>query len=109
MLLAAAVALVAAPEVIKVLAVLAIVWHGVVRRPHARPSLVVVTADGFCAVPEWATGRRAIGPRTLLCPFWIRLDLGRGPWRRDILLLADQVPPEDWRRLRALLARMRGD
>jgi hypothetical protein len=91
------------------LAVLAIVAHGVIRRPLGRPRLVVVTADGFCAVPEWHTGRRPIGPRTLLCPFWVRLDLGRGPWRRDILLIADQVRPEDWRRLRALLARTRGD
>lgn len=108
-LLAAALALVAAPEAIKVLAAVAIVAHGVARRPRARPRLVVVTADGFCAVPEWDTGRRPIGSRTLLCPFWVRLDLGRGPWRRDILLIADQVPAEDWRRLRALLARTRGD
>jgi hypothetical protein len=108
-LLAAAVALVAAPEAIKVLAMIAIVGHGVVRRPRGRPRLVVVTADGFCAVPDWGTGRRPIGSRTLLCPFWVKLDLGRGLRRRDILLIADQVPPEDWRRLRALLARTRGD
>ena len=108
-LLVAAVALVAGPEAIKALAVVAIVGHGVARRPRGSPGLVVVAADGSCAVPEWSTGRRPIGPRTLLCPFWVRLDLGKGPWQRDLLLIADQVPPEDWRRLRALLARTRGD
>jgi hypothetical protein len=39
----------------------------------------------------------------------VRLDLGKGSRRRDILLIADQVRPEEWRRLRALLARTRGD
>jgi hypothetical protein len=28
-----------------------------------------------------------------------------GPWRRDILLIADQMQPDEWRRLRALLLR----
>jgi len=108
-LLAAAAVLVGWPASMKTLAVLAIVGHGVVRRPLASPGLVVVAEDGCCVVPEWHTGRRPFGPRTLMCPFWIRLDLGKGLRRRDILLIADQVPPEEWRRLRALLARTRGD
>jgi hypothetical protein len=108
-LLAAAAALVGVPASIKVCAVLAIVGHGIIRRPRAPPGLVVVTEDGCCVVPEWHTGRRPFGSRTLLCPFWIRLDLGKGSWRRDILLVADQMKAEDWRRLRALLTRIRGD
>jgi hypothetical protein len=88
-------------------AILALAVHGVVRRPAASPRTVVVAEGGFCAVPEWNTGARPLGPRTLISPFWVRLDLGTGPWRRDILLLADQVRPESWRRLRALLLRAR--
>lgn len=108
-LLATATLLVGWAASMKALAVLAIVVHGVVRRPPASPGLVVVTEGGCCVVPEWRTGKRPFGSRTLMCPFWIRLDLGKGSWRRDILLVADQIPAEDWRRLRALLARTRGD
>ena len=107
-MLVAAAMLAGWPASMKMLAVLAIVGHGIVWRPLASPGVVVVAEDG-CVVPEWHTGRRPFGPRTLVCPFWIRLDLGKGQWRRDILLIADQIPPEDWRRLRALLARTRGD
>ena len=74
-----------------------------------RPGLVLVAEDGVCTVPEWQAGPRPLGARTLVCPFWVRLDLGAGPWRRDILLVADQVRPDEWRRLRALLARARRD
>ena len=70
---------------------------------------VVVSADGFCVVPEWQTGRTPLGSRTLVCPFWVRLDLGPGSRQRDILLIADQLRPDEWRRLRALLARARGE
>ena len=76
-------------------------------RPRGSPAGIVVTADGSCSVPEWRTGERPLGERTLVCPVWIRLDLGAGPWRRDILLIADQVRPEEWRRLRAILKRAR--
>jgi hypothetical protein len=108
-LLAVAAVLVGGPASIKVLAVLAIIGHAVVRRPPPSPHLIVVGEDGCCVVPEWHTGRRPFGPRTLMGPFWIRIDLGKGSWRRDILLVADQIPAADWRRLRALLARTCGD
>jgi hypothetical protein len=95
----------AAPS--RLVAIAAVVGHCVLRRPASSPRTVVVAEGGRCAVPEWNTGELALGPRTLVAPFWVRLDLGAGPWRRDILLLVDQVQPETWRRLRALLLRAR--
>ena len=92
---------------LKLLAFGAIAAHGVVRRPLASPRTVVVAEGGRCSVPEWNTGARPLGPRTLVSPFSVRLDLGTGPWRRDLVLLADQMPPETWRRFRALLLRAR--
>jgi hypothetical protein len=101
--------LVSLPIAGRLLVALAIVVHALARRPAAAPALVIVGEDGVCVVPEWGTGRRPLGSRTLVCPFWVRLDLGKGLPQRDILLIADQVAPQEWRRLRALLARMRGD
>jgi hypothetical protein len=106
-LLCVAFALVGWPAAFRVLGIVAVVGHGVVRRPAASPRTVIVTEGGTCAVPEWNTGPRPLGPRTLVCPFWVRLDLGRGPWRRDILLVADQLRPGEWRQLRGLLDRAR--
>jgi len=106
-LLLAAFALVGWPMAFKLLAVVAVAVHGVARRPAESPRTVIVTEGGTCAVPEWNTGIRPLGTRTLICPLWVRLDLGTGPWRRDILLVADQVRPEEWRQLRALLNRTR--
>jgi hypothetical protein len=108
-LLAAAALIVAAPPLAQAFAVAAVVGHGFVRRPRASPSRVVVSDDGACEVPEWSTGRLPLGARTLVCPFWVRLDLGAGPWRRDLLLVADQLEAPQWRRLRALLARVHAD
>jgi hypothetical protein len=106
-LLGAAFALVGWPVAFKLLALVGVVVHGIVRRPAASPRTVVIAEGGTCAIPEWNTGARPLGARTLLCPYWVRLDLGAGPWRRDILLVADQVRPEEWRQLRALLNRTR--
>jgi hypothetical protein len=106
-LLLAASALIGIAMAIKLLVAAAIVAHAALRRPLAPPKLVIVTADGFCDVPEWGSKRWPLGAGTLVCPFWIRLELG--PTRRDIVLVADQVRPEAWRRLRALLMRMRCD
>lgn len=106
-LLAAAVVLVALPAVLKPLALLALFSHAAVRRPRSAPSVIHVAADGSCAVPEWRTAARRLGPGTLICPFWIRLDLNPGPGQRYILLFADQVAPREWRRLRAWLERLR--
>ena len=91
----------------KVTCVVAAVVHGVLRRPAGSPRRIAVTAAGSCTVPDWNTGPRPLGPRTFVCPFWIRLDLGTGLERRDIVLFRDQVSPAAWRRLRALLARIR--
>ena len=91
----------------KVLAVAAVAGHCIARRPAASPRIVLIGEGGRCVVPEWSTGTRPLGPRTLVAPFWVRLDLGTGPWKRDLLLLADQARPEQWRRLRALLLRAR--
>jgi hypothetical protein len=108
-LLVAAAALLGWPAWIKVLAAVALVIHGFVRRPPRSPGLVLVAEGGVCSVPEWHRGPQPLGARTLMCPFWVRLDLGAGPWRRDLLLVADQVGSDEWRRLRALLARVPGD
>jgi hypothetical protein len=105
-LLVAAVALVAWPLLTKGLALAAVLAHLRLRRPAAAPGLVLVDGNA-CAVPEWRTGLRPLGARTLVAPLWVRLDLGRGPWRRELLLLVDQLEPQDWRRLRAALARAR--
>jgi hypothetical protein len=108
-LLVAAVVLLGSPAWIKLLAGLAIVIHGFVRRPPPSPGVVMVAEGGLCGVPEWFRGLRPLGARTLMCPFWVSLDLGAGPWRRDLLLVADQVGSAEWRRLRALLSRVRCD
>ena len=94
---------------VRLVAVAAIIGHCIVRRPAPSPRIVLIAEGGRCAVPEWNTGARRLGPRTLLAPLWVRLDLGMGPWRRDILILADQMRPDQWRRLRALLLRARGE
>jgi hypothetical protein len=86
----------------------AVVIHALARRPAQLPGLILVAEGGTCAVPEWQTGMRPLGPRTMVAPLWIRLDLGAGLPQRELLLIADQVRPEDWRRLRAVLARGRG-
>jgi hypothetical protein len=108
-LLAAAAWLAGIAVPFKILATAAIVSHALLRRPSASPALLIVSGDGFCVVPEWDASRWPLGARSLVCPFWIRLELRLGPKRRDILLLADQVPPETWRQLRSLLMRMRCD
>ena len=91
----------------RLLAIAAVVGHCIVRRPAVWPRIILVAEGGLCVVPEWNTGTRTLGPRTLVAPFWARLDLGTGPWPRDIVLLVDQVRPDQWRRLRALLLRAR--
>lgn len=106
-LLAAAALLVASPWPIKLAALLAVGSHGVVRRPRPPPAVILVDADAHCIVPAWSAGRLALGARTVVCPHWLRLDLGTGPQRRDMLLVADQLPPVEWARLRALLDRTR--
>jgi len=103
-LLGAAFALVGWPAPFRVLAIGAIVGHGVVRRPAPSLRTVIVAEGGSCVIPEWNTGSRMLGARTLIGPFWARLDLGTGPWPRDILLLAD---PSSARRMEAIASASR--
>jgi hypothetical protein len=107
-LLVAAVALVGWPLLPKSLALAAVLSHALLRRPAAAPRLVLVDGSA-CAVPEWQTGLRPLGARTLVAPCWVRLDLGNGPWPRHLILLVDQLEPTEWRSLRAALARGRRD
>jgi hypothetical protein len=87
----------------------AVVGHALLRRPEQTPPLVLLAEGGACAVPDWRTGMRPLGPRTIVAPFWARLDLGEGTPQRELLLIADQLAPEDWRHLNAVLSRARGD
>jgi hypothetical protein len=105
-LLATATVLVGVPWFARGAALLAVLGHAIARRPRAAPGRVVLTADGHCAVPEWRDGRLRLGARTLVCPYWIRLDCDAGSWRRDLVLFADQLDYQEWARLRAFLARM---
>ena len=104
LLLAVAAVLVGWTMPIKALAAMTVAGHGLLRPPQPARGRVVVRADGSCTV-QGQSAAMPLGERTLLCPFWARLDLGSG--RRDILLIADQVRPEEWRRLRAILRRTR--
>jgi len=104
-LLLAAVAFVGLPWLTKVLAVLATLGHGVVRRPPPVAAAIVVAADGSCCVPAFGQGWFVLGPRTRLTTSWIRLDLRAPLGRLDIVLLKDQLGPEDWSRLSARLRR----
>ena len=97
------------PWALKLAAVAAVAAHAVVRRPSPTPRSVVVAPDATCVVPEWGPSRVALGPRTVVCAYWIRLDLGTGPRPGDILLFIDQLDPGQWTRLRALLERARCD
>jgi len=106
-LLAAAAVLVGVPWFARGAALVGIVGHAIARRPRAVPGRIVLAADGHCTVPEWHDGRVRLGARTLVCPYWIRLDCDAGSWRRDLVLFADQLDSREWARLCAFLARMR--
>jgi hypothetical protein len=101
--------LVAWPLAAQLSTLAAIACHCAVRRPQPTPRLIIVGADATFVVPEWSLDRAPLGPRTVVCVFWIRLDLGMGPARRDLLLFADQLDAEHWARLRGLLGRARCD
>jgi hypothetical protein len=111
LLLAVATLSVGWPMALKLAALAALAAHAVVCRPRAGPRSIVVGSDAACVVPEWGFGPAPLGPRTLVCTWWIRLDLGSGmgPPRRDIVLFVDQLDGDQWARLRALLERARCD
>jgi hypothetical protein len=106
-LLAAAAVLVGVPVPLRLAALVAILCHGLARRPRAVPRAILVGADGTCVVPEWGPSRLELRRGTLLCPHWVRLVLGAGAQRRDIVLIADQIPAEQWAGLCARLCRVR--
>jgi hypothetical protein len=108
-LLVAAALLVAWPSVFRIAAVALVAAHAVARWPRATPVSVLVGSDATCLVPEWGVSRAPLGPRTIMCTYWLRLDLGVGPLRRDLLLFIDQLGPDQWAQLRALLERARCD
>jgi hypothetical protein len=108
-LLVAAALLVAWPSGFRVAALAATAAHAVARRPRATPVSVLVGSDATCLVPEWGVPPAALGPRTVVCTYWIRLAVGVAPSRRDILLFIDQLDPDQWAQLRALLERARCD
>jgi hypothetical protein len=107
-LLCAAVLLTGVPWQARLAGVAAVLGHAALRRPRRSPSPILVSANAECAVPDWYAGSRALGARTVVCPYWIRLDLGTGLTRHDILLCADQLGRDEWARLRGLLARRGG-
>ncbi len=108
-MVAAALVLTGVPWLVRAAALLAVAGHAIARRPRPVPKRIMLTADAEYAVPEWHSGRARLGARTLVCPYWIRLDCRLGSERRDLVLFADQLSVEEWARLRAFLARMRGD
>jgi hypothetical protein len=108
-LLVATATLVAGPWWLGLAAIVVVVAHGIVRRPSASPALIIVAADARCTVPDRGLERCALGARTVVCPYWVKLAFGTSPRQRDVLLLADQIDVADWTRLRALLRRARCD
>jgi len=91
------------PWTLKLAACAALAAHAAVRRPAA-PMPICRHSDGSWSLPLLALDRLALGPGTAAGPFWARLVL-RGPRTVVVVLLADQLGPEDWRRLQAELRR----
>jgi hypothetical protein len=105
-LVAAALLVLAAPWLLKGLALLILLVHAIALAPERAPRLVY-RSDGRAAVPEIGLDDLVLGPRTQYARGWVRFDL-RGAGRAlDILLLADQVEPEVWRALQVELRRFR--
>jgi hypothetical protein len=90
---------------LKGLAALAVVVHGIVRRPAATPTPILVAEDGSCRVPALEAAWLVPGPRTRLAAHWVRLSLVGGERTHDILLCVDQVDAASWARLNARLRR----
>jgi hypothetical protein len=103
--LAVAACLVGWPWPARWLAVAIVGAHGWWRWPERSPAALLVAADGTCRAPQWGPEVYALGPRTRFTRFGAALDLGTGPHRRRLLVVFDQVPADDWRRLEALLRR----
>jgi len=90
---------------LKLAAGVALLAHGALRRP-ARPMPVCRNPDGTWSLPALGLDGLALRPGTAAGPFWARLALGaEGARTVTVLLLADQLGREDWRRLQAELRR----
>lgn len=76
----------------------AVVLHGIARFPRTT-DLLVHAQDGTWALPERGLFGLRLAPGTAWGNAWVDLVL-RGPGRRvRLVLLRDQFPAEDWRRL----------
>jgi hypothetical protein len=96
----------AAPWLLKGLAMLGVLVHAIALPPERTPRLIY--RDGRVAVPDLELRDLELGPRTTYTRLWVRFDL-RGPGcALETLLIADQVAPEVWRVLQAELRRFRG-
>ena len=98
-------ALVGAAWWLKGLAVLGVVVHGVVGRPAATPTPILVAEDGSCRMPTLGAAWLVPGPQTRLAAGWVRLSLVDGARIHDILLCVDQVDAASWAHLNARLRR----
>jgi hypothetical protein len=105
-LAAAALVVLAAPWLLKGLALLVVLVHAIALPPE-RALRMLYRGDGRVAVPELGLDDLELGPRTLYTWGWVRLDLRGAGEALDVLLLADQVSPEVWRALQAELRRFR--
>jgi hypothetical protein len=91
---------------LKLVAAAALLCHAALRWPRA-PTPLYRHADGAWSLPILGLERLRLCPGTAVGPFWARLALGTNgaTAAATIVLLADQVDPEDWRRLQAILRR----
>jgi hypothetical protein len=103
-----ALAVLAAPWLLKGLALLCVLVHAIALPPE-RTLRMVYRSDGRVAVPELGLYDLELGPGTLYTRGWVRFDLKGAGRALETLLLADQVSPEVWRALQAELRRFRAN
>lgn len=84
---------------------IAVAVHAFRCRPELVPAVLALTADGTWLVAGYGLRPFVPGPRTLLAPYWLRLDLRSRGARLSIVLCRDQVDDWTWRRLSARLRR----
>jgi len=86
----------------------ALAAHAVWRWPGA-PVPICRHADGTWSLPALGLEGLVLCPGTEAGPFWVRLSLGRADARAvTVVLVADQLDRESWRRLQAELRRRVG-
>jgi hypothetical protein len=95
----------AAPWLLKGLALLDVLVHAIALPPERTSRMVY--RDGRVAVPELGLEDLELGPRTVCTRVWVRFDLKGAGRTLETLLLVDQVSPEVWRALQAELRRFR--